>query len=446
MKKLNPGRVFDLDFDLANSFLDWRDESLQGAEIASTSSQSSMLLVNQMLWGRVNLTRNLKEAEIQKLKKLLQEKAILSNEGFVLEAVELFKSVTDDKYNFVSVDKKSLEEKAALVCVSLSNCKLRYSEFTAIYPTGSMQGGSIRDANGNSIRKYATVGLSRFTDEGSRASVDNIRKESYYGFAPKMDYETKGNGFHNPAVRLWPGSSTKRALGIPSRHTTFWPVKRGGVSHGCSRLPLGHIWEMRQIFPVENASLTKIYYFGNNSTDFDVFDVDGDGTLEVMGVKYYIEYNLQGSSGLAKREGEDLELNSETEKFFKRLYGSRGVLSQQEGEVYISNPIASIHTINDFFTRDASSQTRNTVKGQKIFLGDYRLAEQDYEQDKAQFYTSYAIRGFRSGLSGGGQRSLSKRFVRLFGRVMGCAPFANKETCGEQAFEKEKEQILKEIR
>jgi hypothetical protein len=39
--------------------------------------------------------------------------------------------------------------------------------------------------------------------------------------------------------------------------------------------------------------------------------------------------------------------------------------------------------------------------------------------------------------------SPSKQFVRLFGRVRGCAPFSDKEACGEAAFLNEKNQLLK---
>src|SRR5690606_10367752 len=116
--------------------------------------------------------------------------------------------------------------------------------------------------------------------------------------------------------------------GIPSDHATFWAVKRGGVSSGCLRLPLGHVWEMRHIFPVQNEKMVQVHFFGNDPRDFDVYDIDGDGDLELMGVEYLISYGLQGTGGLAKREGANLEIGAEGKlSFYHSLYGTRSVFS-----------------------------------------------------------------------------------------------------------------------
>ncbi|MBG7602727.1 MAG: hypothetical protein IZT60_09310 [Gammaproteobacteria bacterium] len=42
-------------------------------------------------------------------------------------------------------------------------------------------------------------------------------------------------------------------------------------------------------------------------------------------------------------------------------------------------------------------------------------------------------------------RNPSKQFVRLFGRVRGCAPFSDKDACGENAFIKEKTSLLAQL-
>ncbi|MGH1468284.1 MAG: hypothetical protein ACRBBP_05305 [Bdellovibrionales bacterium] len=443
MKKLNPGRIFDLSIDLSSEFLKWRNTQVGKSTVdTSSSSQAAMVLVNHMLWGRINLTRNLSSTELGILSELINGKGVFSDEGFVLKTYELFNLITDGKYEFKRLDAATSTFVDAKTCKSLHSCNLSYSEFSAIYPTGSLK-ASVSDGRGNRISRYATPGLHAFIDTGSRGDVDNIRKESYYGFAPKMDYEAIGNGFHNPAVRHVPGSSVREAMNLGSRHTQYWPVMRGGVSHGCSRLPLGHVWEMRHLFPVQNTLMTEVYYFGNDSRDFDVFDVDGDGSLEVMGVNYYIQYGLRGSSGLAKREGVDLNLNTNILKYYKRLYGKNDVFTESAGLLTMYNPSVSIQTVND---RWSGSRSSGKVTSRYTFEGEYPLYEQAYEKDKVQFYTSYTIRGFNDGLSGGGKESRSKRFVRLLGRVKGCAPFSNKETCGAAAYESEKAKIFKEIR
>jgi len=441
LKDLNFARTFDVSLSLSNEFLDWRDGALASAD-EDLGKQDSMALVNQMLWGRVNTIRDLTSSELSSLQNLKSKSSILSEEGFVLEAVKLFRSVTDNKYDFKILDESKMKFINAINCLSLDDCTLKYTEVSSIYPTGSWD-ASTKDDLGNRINKYATVGVNAFLDTGSRGDVDHIRKEQYYGFAPKMDFEDIGNGYHNPAVRLWPNRSTKEALKIESSHGALWSVKRGGVSSGCSRLASGHVWELRNSMPVQNSLVKNVYWFGNDARDFDLFDIDADGTREIMGVKYYIQYGLTGSSGLAKREGEGLKLNENVLEYYKELYGSRGVYSLTNDNLVFHNPSVSIHTESDVWGRGRSPRK---VVSRKIVQGNFKLYEQAYEQDKIQLYTSDKIRSFNSGLSGGGKESLSKRFVRLMGRVKGCAPFADKEDCGLNAFEKEKAQILKEIR
>ncbi|MGH1468237.1 MAG: hypothetical protein ACRBBP_05065 [Bdellovibrionales bacterium] len=440
LKKFNSHRIFDINLNLSKELLAWRDEALSSAN-AEIGKQEAMTLVNLMLWARVNTIRSLTDTETAGLQNLKNKASVLSEEGFVFEAVKLLKSVTDDKYDFKVLEKTTMKFVDALNCLSLDSCTLNYTELSSIYPTGSYE-GSTRDDNGNRINLYATVGVNAFLDGGSRGDVDHIRKEQYYGFAPKMDYEDLGNGYHNPAVRLWPNRSTKEVLKINSGHSALWSVKRGRVSSGCARLPSGHIWELRNTMPVQNALVKNVYWFGNDSRDFDLYDIDADGTREIMGVKYYIQYDLTGSTGLAKREGEGLKLNDNVLEYYEDLYGSRGVYTLADASLVFHNPSISIHTASDIW---GSGRSPKKVVSRKTVQGDFKLYEQPYEQDKIQFYTSDKIRSFNRGLSGGGKESLSKRFVRLMGRVKGCAPFSDKEECGSNAFEKEMSGILREI-
>lgn len=437
LRKLNAQRVFDVKINLADAFLNWRDQNLATAK-SVTNAQDAMVLVNLILLNRVNLARNLKDSEVQALANLKDQSQVLSDEGFVLETYKLFESVTDGKYDVevLNADQKFVPAKT---CNSIDDCVLAYTEFTTIYPTGSLK-ASTRDGFQNSINRYATPGLANFTDEGSRSAVDNIRSEPYYGFAPKMDYEQIGNGFHNPAVRLWPNASFKEALNIPKAHQSFWPVRRGGVSSGCLRLPIGHIWELRHLMPVENSKMKQVFYFGNNSVDFDIYDLTGSGQASVMGVSYYIKYELKGSSGLDKREGQGLEASADLVDYYASLFGKKNVLD--ESTLSVINPSISIQTTGDLFSRVSNGR----VKTSYVLKGHYPLYEQSYEKDKVQFYTSGKIKGFNSGLTGGGSRTLSKRFVRLLGRVKGCAPFADQNACGAQAFLDEKKQIFAEIK
>ncbi len=422
---LNPGRVFHLRIDLNASFNEWRSRviAMGGADPVRLLSNPNhvVTLINSLVFGRINYTAKPSADVIAKLEAAVRASADGGDE-FQRSARDLFLATTGTKYRIRILSPRG-DWQPALQC-SGARCFLVYPEFTAIYPTGSLE-AMTTDEFGNRINAFATPGLWQFLNYRGK-EVDNIRDEPYYGFAPKMDYEGIGNGFHNPAVRFWGvNADVKKALGIEAKHNTLWAVKRGGVSHGCLRLPLGHLWEMRQIFPVENAKMTKIHFFGSNAQDFDVYDINGDGRLEVMGVQYMISYGLKGTDELARREGTGLEINSNRKRsFYTSLYGERSIFSvDDKGRYTFHNPRVSLPSHLDFKKR--------AVKTRLALAGDYPLYEQVYEKDKVQFYSIGAI--------GPEQKPL----VRLMGRVRGCAPTSDRESCGEAAFDREARGIVR---
>lgn len=409
LSKLNPGRVFPLKLDLKAEFLKWK--ATLNASTAS-SEQGVVNAIDAMLWGRINLTGKPTPEQIAKLNAAIAA-AGGPDEAFVALALDLFKSVTGVKYQ-IKVQDSSGQMVNALQC-SAASCTLTYPEFSTIYPTGTAM-ASMTDQFGNRINRYATPGLWPFIDHSGGRDVDNIRDEPYYGWIPKMDYQAAGNGFHNPAVRMGLSAGQKSQLGIPSGHTTLWAVKRGDVSHGCSRMPVGHVWEMRQILPVENAKMKQVFYFGNDSRDFDVFDINGDGKLEVMGVEYMISYGLQANTGLQSREGTGLEVSNDRKlEFYTKLYGRNNVFSVGNNQrIVFTNPSVSIQSYLD--------HQKVGVKSRLTLQGNYPLYEQDYERDKVQFYSSGGV---------------NKKLHRLMGRIRGCAPTSDKVKCGEAASDSE---------
>ena len=48
--------------------------------------------------------------------------------------------------------------------------------------------------------------------------------------------------------------------------------------------------ELRQMVPSESDTLTQVKNYRNLPGCYDVFDIDGDGKEEVMGVQYYLAY------------------------------------------------------------------------------------------------------------------------------------------------------------
>lgn len=420
---LNPGRVFNIRLDLKNEFNKWKAAMQQvtgGNAVKVTGNAAAVVsAINTLVLGRINYTDKPTADVLAKLDRAVKLAiANAADEEFVPAAMDLFAATTGSRYAILVLNQAGQWEKA-VQCPSSASCTLNYPEFTAIYPTGSVMDFTT-DENGNRITSFATTGLWQFLSRSGGREVDNIRNEPYYGFAPKMDFQDIGNGFHNPAVRFWdPSKALKQSLGIDAKHNTLWAAKRGGISHGCLRLPLGHLWEMRQIFPVENSKMTKILFFANQPQDFDVFDVNGDGQAEVMGVEYLISYGLQGVSDSARREGSGFEVNNSKKlEFYTSLYGAKNVFNVTADNKYIFvNPRISIPSHLDY--------KRNGVNARLKMNGHYPLYEQAYEREKVQLY----------GLAG--DMGQNKDIVRLMGRVRGCAPSSDKQKCGEAAFDQE---------
>jgi hypothetical protein len=439
LSELNSGRIFMINLNLTAEFMKWKQQiktalAAQGdvSALFKSKPQQVVTAINSLAWGRVNYAERPSSLVLQKLMNTAQWAAADGNdENFLMAALDLFKTVTGSKYNFRVVN-KSGQWQSALQCANLHQCFLSYPEFTAIYPTGTVM-ETTKDQFGNVINSFTTPGLWRFVSHPGKYDVDNIRDEPYYQFAPKMDYEAVGNGFHNPSVRFNPVSkAVKTAMGIPTSHNTLEAPKRGGVSHGCSRLALGHIWEMRQIFPVENQKMTQINFFGSAPQDFDVYDVYGDGKLEVMGVEYLISYDLQGTDGLAQREGSDLRISDGKKlEFYNNLYGAHDVFTVgSDGKLIFNNPSTSMPSYLDDHKRAVS--TRMTIPGA------LPLYEQIYEKDKVQFY----VPTIHSNFIADSTSPEYKQIARLVGRVRGCAPTSDKNQCGEAAFDHEAQQVL----
>ncbi len=428
LRTLNPDRVFMLNIDLAKEFQSWKSRVIatSGGQSANILSQPQQVVIalNTLVFGRINFESKPSDLVLAKLKFAIDAALTnVSEEAFNSAALDLFKAVTGAKYNFQVLNNKGVWQ-SALQCPSVSFCRLSYPEFTAIYPTGSVM-EKTSDEFGNTINSFATPGLWNFVIRGGGRGVDNIRDEPYYGFIPKMDYQDIGNGFHNPAVRFFdPSKALKATLGLNPSHNNYWAVKRGGVSHGCLRLPSGSVWELRYILPVEDEKMAQVSFFGHRPQDFDLFDIDGTGQLKVMGVEYFISYGLQGTDGAAKREGSNLEINQNKRiEFYTDLYGAKNVFALSGTNFNFINPRISLPSYLDL--KKASVATRLQLSGQ------YPLYEQKYEKDKIQFY---AI---------GEMSSQNKKIVRLMGRIRGCAPNSDKKICGEQAFDSEMKALVK---
>jgi hypothetical protein len=178
-------------------------------------------------------------------------------------------------------------------------------EFTAIYPAGTVD--ATTTYRGEKLPDFGVTGVWPLTPRthgrGILGMVDYLSPNPGYGFIPMLPYQYAGgityNAFHNAGVRAqlnstkflpaaWRNVSSERDSKKP--YQNLWLASRAPVSHGCTRLPSGHMTELRQIVPSESSVLERVRTFRNLPGCYDVFAVHGDGKPAVMGVQYYIAY------------------------------------------------------------------------------------------------------------------------------------------------------------
>ncbi len=450
--ELNPQRVFPIELDLKRALQDWKNkiqayaqnykddpDDMETLKRFLLNLDDTLVLSNQMLPGRVNavyLTSEQKDQLAAIMSHVLKHPD--DDAALMKMALDYFKRVTAGKYDFRTVDGGKFVP--ALRCENGDKeCRLAYPEFTGVYPNGSVF-ASATDRSGNPIHLIRNSALMTFIDRPYH-DVDHIRKEGYYGYAPKMDWQGIGNGFHNPGVSHYlPGMKHLYAdLDIPERYQFLWTVSRGPVSHGCIRLPTGHLWEIRHIFPASPEKLKAMLYFGNHSADYDVFDIDGNGEAEVMGTQYYIAYSVRGASGDDRRRGKNFSAaDIDKNEFYTNLYGAKNQFVL-EGDTYIfTDPYVS------YFRKTEPENKQGDVISRQL-QGRFPLYEQPYEKDKVQIYRlppkfqqQLAIRD--------NNKSVGKQMVRVFGRISGCGPFkAEWSECYEDPFDQEFQALLGQL-
>ena len=446
---LNPHRVFPISIDLKRAFLDWKQKVQQYAQKYNDDpadlellkrflmrEDETVVLSNQMLPGRINVVY-LTEEQKDKLTAIILQVLQSPDDdtaNFKL-ALDYFQNITAGKYDFRTVEGGQFVP--ALRCENVeAECKLVYHEFTGIYPNGSVTAAT-RDRQGNTIHLIRNNALMTFIDRPYH-DVDHIRREGYYGYAPKMDWQGIGNGFHNPGVSHYLPAMKHlyEQLDIPEQYKFVWVVSRGPVSHGCIRLAAGHLWEVRHIFPSSPERLKEMLYFGNHSADYDVFDIDGDGKMEVMGTPYYISYSLKGASGDAKRKGKTFSMaNIERNEFYTNLYGAKGQFVREGDNYTFNDPYISY-----FRKTEADDKTGAVISRQ--LQGSYPLYEQAYEKEKVQIY--HLTPKFRKQLSiKDNNKSVGKQMTRIPGRISGCGPFKSEwPLCYEDQFDQEFQALL----
>ncbi len=309
MEALNPGRIFRIRIPLERAAGDWH-RVLAGLDEASKTARLDA--ANAALPGRVNL-HGLSGA----LDAALSRAAALAKAG-PADAPE-FRAATE---SFVrdATGGRYASDGAAVVAI----------EFTAIYPAGTVD--AFTSYKGEKIPDVGVTGvwplMRREQGRGQTGMVDYLSTNPGYGFIPLFAYQHAGgiayNAFHNAGVRCELGKTPflppewRKAVserdGKPMQN--LWIVGRGPTSHGCTRLASGHMSELRQVAPTSSEALVRVENFRNRPECFDVFDLEGDGRAEAMGVQYYLAYRSDEHTPVRAYAP------NRREPFYRWLYGS----------------------------------------------------------------------------------------------------------------------------
>ena len=362
LQELNPGKVFHIQIDFAQRIRAWSPQ-LRGIDKTNLSSVDALDVVNDILPTRMKVSE-LSAEQKQKLLALthLYDKYEKSRDAYDLEqfysaSADLFKSLTGGIY-------------------PLQDKRLNYYEYTAIYPVGTLN--ELAEFEGCEMPLYPCPGKRILKTHQRTHVVDHIPDKACYSYLPWIPYMHVGKTMHNSFHSLWFHINTKTNSFIPDswRNNTrdsrtgkiypnLWLLSRGPMSHGCTHVNAGHISELRQLFPSNEDSLREVVTYRNKSNHFDIFDIDGDGTPEVMGVKYFWAYSLNGKKPYKMRAPTDRK------GFYKWLY-REGYHYDQQGRVVFEDAATSKFVEN------------KAVEGKNYH--NIILYEADYSPETIQFY------------------------------------------------------------
>ena len=128
----------------------------------------------------------------------------------------------------------------------------------------------------------------------------------------------------------------------------------------------GHLAELRHILPSASETIEKVSYFRNLPYTYDVFDIDADGTPEVMGVKYYLAF-----STTKDRLPHKAWASNKREAYYEWLYTGE-LRYAEDGSGYFDEALSCRFV------------GRRSEAG--LVYKNVKLYEPDYEPERIQFY------------------------------------------------------------
>ena len=359
LERLNPGRVFRIAIPVRALVAKWVGE-IHPADRSRLDGARRLELLNLLLPTRLWLS-DVPAGLAPALDDLVRRAPASSNDAAGLDALApayttLLARVSGDRY-------------------PVKNGSLTFAEFTAIYPVGTV--AAYTTWRGRAIPQYPTPGRRALTTHQRTLVADHIPTDDSYSYSPWLPYmhvtPTMHNAIHTPWWKMRP--SDAKFLPAAWRTVTggsrdgqpfqkLWLLSRGPMSHGCTHLNTGHIAELRQILPADSERLYEVDVYLAKSELYDVFDIDGDLTPEVMGVRYFIAYSL--INGKPDR----LRVKSERRAYYDWLYG---------GDLAYEGEHGVFHDV-----RDAAFVGRDARDGRSY--ARLALREADYQPETVQFY------------------------------------------------------------
>lgn len=360
---LNPGRVFPLRMELSRVLSSWHKHLSGIKEQGLTDEVVRLDAANAILPGRVNLYSLTPE------QLLLQEAAATlawqgagpDDPAFTAKAAEFLQAATLGHY-------------------PVKNGNVTAVEFTRIYPVGTLQ--AMVKFKQWKLSSFGVTGIWHLTPRkegrGQLGMVDYLSPNPGYGFIPLLQYQHATgvyyNAFHNAGVRTQLNAARfvpKEWKHIPGErnpkkaYQNLWIASRGPASHGCTRLPSGGMSELRHMLPSSSDLLAKIATFRNLPQCYELFDIDGNGTPEVMGIKYYLAFAGKGhtpTNAYAQNNRKD---------FYAWLYGDN-VSYNEDGSAVIKD------------TQTCRFVGKKAKEAQAF--ANQPLYESEYYPDEIQFY------------------------------------------------------------
>lgn len=315
LSTLNPGRVIRIRMPVDLVAAAWH-AALLGTDLGTMVG--NLDAANAALPGRVNLYELGPELE-----------------GALTHAAESARAGGPETAAFKSAAQAFLE-RATQGRYRVRDGAIEAVEFTTIYPAGTVE--ATTTYQGERLPDFGVTGvwplIARTQGRGITGMVDYLSPNPGYGFITMLPYQHAGgityNAFHNAGVRcalsstpFLPGSwRTARSERDGKPYQNLWIISRAPTSHGCTRLASGHMSELRQIVPPESEALRGLVTYRNRPECYDVFDVNGDGAPEVMGVQYYLAFRSNEHTPVKAY------VANRREPFYRWLYGDNVVLAE----------------------------------------------------------------------------------------------------------------------